>query len=150
MSTKKPSYAAVAASHQAEPSASSSTDAPPPYTAPPAEHGQNPHQTLLPPQNNGQAEEGYMVSFHNTWTPPPNDAVAKARALRRFWGAVVWAFAIWFLLGLLLGGGISDAAQNPSGRKGHWNKHGEWKGDDRVVILPHAGVEVEFVPAFSE
>jgi hypothetical protein len=37
------------------------------------------------------------------WTPPPNAAVAKARARRRFFVAFLWAFGIYVLVGWVAG-----------------------------------------------
>jgi hypothetical protein len=33
------------------------------------------------------------------WTPAPNEAVARARAKRRFFIALLWGFLIYIILG---------------------------------------------------
>ncbi|WVF65303.1 hypothetical protein IAT40_000027 [Kwoniella sp. CBS 6097] len=113
------------------------SDAPPPYSAP--THPAQPHQTILPPPTpqqqqhrvsyyrHGHADEAALVSGQGWVQPPAN--VAKSRALRRFWVAFFWAWVIWVLVGLLIGGGISDVNGAPPHRHGHWDKHGDWHGD---------------------
>ncbi|KAK1922809.1 hypothetical protein DB88DRAFT_496340 [Papiliotrema laurentii] len=142
----KPSYAAVAAS---PPKDSHQPDAPPPYSGPSTLHphagqAQHPHpgqhaqhhpsyqtgHVYLP----GQAEsQGFNP--HQAWTPPPSLEVARSRALRRFWVAFFWAWAIWILIGLMIGGGVSDIEHEPMGRHGHWGKHGRWHEDSAVYPL---------------
>ncbi|WVR08875.1 hypothetical protein IAU60_005934 [Kwoniella sp. DSM 27419] len=141
--SNKPSYAVVASSPTknvpgqaghgpAEGSSGSRQDAPPPYSAP--HHPTQPHQTLLPPQTQsyqGQVEQGYTGQATGAgWSQPP-PGVARSRALRRFWVAFFYAWAIWILVGLLIGGGISDVNNTPH-RHGHWDKHGDWR-DDRPI-----------------
>lgn len=29
----------------------------------------------------------------------------------------------------IVGGGVADVGNEPVGRHGHWDKHGEWRGD---------------------
>ena len=77
------------------------------------------------------------------WTAPPTPQVAKARAIRRFWVSFMWAWLIWIAFGyvpplidsivtdvrFIVGGGVADVGNEPVGRHGHWDKHGEWRGD---------------------
>ncbi|OCF38751.1 hypothetical protein I317_07456 [Kwoniella heveanensis CBS 569] len=124
------------------------SDAPPPYSAPshPAQHQRQtqPHQTILPPPRQPQVfytgqhlEPGFVngaggAGAGSPWVQPPPH-VAKSRAIRRFWGAFFWAWVIWILVGLLIGGGISDVNSAPPHRHGHWDKHGDWH-DDRLGV----------------
>ncbi|WVQ81337.1 hypothetical protein IAT38_003460 [Cryptococcus sp. DSM 104549] len=121
------------------------SDAPPPYTnIPPKIPPPMPCNMPVNPAYR-QAPHAQGQHFHNQhyrsaehhglpplgaegWVQPPPD-VAKARAQRRFWGAFFWAWVIWLLLGMMIGGGVSDVENNPPGRHGHWDKHGEWHDD---------------------
>ncbi|ORY28831.1 hypothetical protein BCR39DRAFT_505773 [Naematelia encephala] len=129
----KPSYAAVVAA-PGKPSGSDVTpaqnngEAPPPFADTPGPSSA-PHQTLLPPQHHPetQAQLG--------WTPPASMQVARARALRRFWVAFFWAWAIWILIGLIIGGGVNDVNSEPVGRHGHWDRNGDWHDDRQGVSI---------------
>ncbi|WVQ92979.1 hypothetical protein IAU59_000041 [Kwoniella sp. CBS 9459] len=123
------------------------SDAPPPYSAPshPAAPQNQPHQTILPPPQHYQQHhldpESGLVSQEQQqqgWVQPPAN-VAKSRALRRFWGAFFWAWVIWILVGMLIGGGISDVNSAPPHRHGHWDKHGDWHGDNVDVGVSASG-----------
>ncbi|WWD21196.1 hypothetical protein CI109_105680 [Kwoniella shandongensis] len=143
--SNKPSYAAVAApgptpaaasapapgkNAGGQASQSGPSDAPPPYSAPSASHQTFPHQTILPQQANPSLES---ANEEGIWIQP-TAAVARSRALKRFWLAFLWAWLIWIAIGLIIGGGVSDVETNPSGRHGHWDKHGEWHNDNIAIV----------------
>ncbi|KAK8844144.1 hypothetical protein IAR55_006938 [Kwoniella newhampshirensis] len=141
--SNKPSYAAVAAPGTVKSSGPSGppapSDAPPPYSEPSASHQPHytiPHQTILPQQAHPALESGVGAGSSGEteqWIQP-TAAVAKSRALKRFWLAFFWAWMIWILVGLIIGGGVSDVESNPTGRHGHWDKHGEWHGDSIAIV----------------
>lgn len=63
-----------------------------------------PHQTILPPQPQAEpfqssSAESHLLPDANGWTPPPSMAVARSRAIRRFWVAFFWAWFIWIAVG---------------------------------------------------
>ncbi|WWC90974.1 uncharacterized protein L201_005913 [Kwoniella dendrophila CBS 6074] len=151
--SNKPTYAAIVNSDTPTKSSNSNSgigssgagpsDAPPPYTAP-SHNAQIPHQTILPPSDQQQQQQQLQRSYQNDvesshhnqngWTPPPSYAVARSRALKRFWLAFFWAWLIWIFIGLLIGGGVSDISNdNSRGHHGHWDKHGEWHDDNGGV-----------------
>ncbi|KAL1405147.1 hypothetical protein Q8F55_008772 [Vanrija albida] len=54
----------------------------------------------------------------------PEREIALARARRRFFGALCWAFVIYLVLASITGSTIHDVARR--GRHGHWDKQGVW------------------------
>ncbi|OCF78876.1 hypothetical protein I204_00820 [Kwoniella mangroviensis CBS 8886] len=127
------------------------SDAPPPYTEPGHPHPSSsiPHQTILPSPPAQQQRYIQDVESHQSssgWTPPPSYAVARSRALKRFWMAFFWAWLIWIFVGLLIGGGVSDISNDRSrGHHGHWDKHGDWHDDNGKVYFEDVGVSSLFV-----
>ncbi|WWC63779.1 uncharacterized protein I303_106384 [Kwoniella dejecticola CBS 10117] len=166
--SNKPTYAAIVNPHTDTSSTSNSkgngnsgisssvnttggpSDAPPPYTEP--SHNQNPgaipHQTILPPPPQHQrdlesASASASARATNGWTPPASYAVARSRALKRFWSAFLWAWLIWIGIGLLIGGGVSDISNDESrGHHGHWDKHGDWHNDKGGVYFGSGAVSL--------
>ncbi|WVW79611.1 hypothetical protein I302_101580 [Kwoniella bestiolae CBS 10118] len=150
--SNKPSYAAIVSNSSTKSNGQGSipqsagagagvgpSDAPPPYTEP-----HIPHQTLLPPPQQQQRQYPQDVESNQTsngWTPPPSYAVARSRALKRFWTAFFWAWLIWIFVGLLIGGGVSDISNDRSrGHHGHWDKHGDWHDDSGRVYIASEGI----------
>ncbi|WRT69309.1 uncharacterized protein IL334_006293 [Kwoniella shivajii] len=153
--SNKPSYAAIVSNSPPKSSAIISgasttggpSDAPPPYSEPNQHHNPIPHQTVLPPPTQHQQRNDIESASHGHgtvgWSPPPSYAVARSRALRRFWLAFLWAWLIWIFVGLLIGGGVSDISNDPSpGHHGHWDKNGEWHNDKGGVYLANGVVNV--------
>ncbi|WWC72866.1 uncharacterized protein I206_106830 [Kwoniella pini CBS 10737] len=153
--SNKPTYAAIVNPNTASKSGESGngrigsssgpSDAPPPYTEP--SHNQIPHQTILPPssshQQQGQSWDIESARLSNGWTPPPSYAVARSRALKRFWSAFFWAWLIWICIGLLIGGGVSDISHDESrGHHGHWDKNGDWHNDKGGVSFGNGAVSL--------
>ncbi|CAD6567166.1 MAG: hypothetical protein TREMPRED_003355 [Tremellales sp. Tagirdzhanova-0007] len=124
--------AATPAKQSSEQGGSGQGDAPPPpYSEPSA----LPHQTQLPPQTlqiqypSPDQLESSPLTRADGWIPPPSLAVARSRAIRRFWMAFFWAWLVWICIGMVIGGGVSDVGSNPVGRHGHWDKNGRWRED---------------------
>jgi len=107
-----------------------------------------PQPVPVPHAHQNHLESGPPVGGHGQittgWTPPPTPQVAKARAIRRFWVSFMWAWLIWVAFGyvvfhdndgfiaddrFIVGGGVADVGNEPMGRHGHWDKHGEWRGN---------------------
>ncbi|TYJ59093.1 hypothetical protein B9479_000082 [Cryptococcus floricola] len=89
-----------------------STNKPQPQAMPPQ------RQLQQHPTQSAHPEQGPVA--HGEWVQPP-DHVVRSRALRRFWTAFFWAWLIWTVIGLIIGGGVSDVENNR-----HWHKHQKW------------------------
>ncbi|ODN97314.1 hypothetical protein L198_03877 [Cryptococcus wingfieldii CBS 7118] len=89
-----------------------STNKPQPQAMPPQ------RQPQQHPTQSAHPEQGPVA--HGEWVQPP-DHVVRSRALRRFWTAFFWAWLIWTVIGLIIGGGVSDVENNR-----HWHKHQKW------------------------
>jgi hypothetical protein len=61
-------------------------------------------QALTAPSPHGQLVQhpsttNAHVHSHGSWTPAPNMSVARSRAQRRFWVAMIYAWLIYLLVG---------------------------------------------------
>ncbi|KAG7567010.1 hypothetical protein FFLO_01269 [Filobasidium floriforme] len=111
---------------QEAPPPSSSTSQQTPISHP-GPSGSVPHSHVHPQPFIHSRPSGSVVMYnYEGWTPPPNDAVARARARRRFFVALAWGFLIWIVLGGLIGGGAADMSQTRKhrdrGRMHTWTK----------------------------
>ncbi|EIW67115.1 hypothetical protein M231_03750 [Tremella mesenterica] len=138
MSANKGTYAAVVANGKSrQESSSEQGDAPPPYSGPsqPIYPAPTAHHPPLGPSSASAAEAGVP---EGGWEAH-NMRMARSRAIRRFWGAMFWAWVIWILVGFIIGGGVSDVSSAPMGRHGHWDNDGHWVPDPVYTYVPDDG-----------
>lgn len=129
--SNKGTYAAVVANGSSSKPDDPPVEAPPPYSGPSQPQPQTHVPASLP--RPADTESAGLISEVTRLQQ------ARSRALRRFWGAMLWAWIIWILAGLIIGGGISDVQNAPVGRHGHWDKHGRWKADKTYTYISDDG-----------
>jgi len=112
--------------------------APPPYAAPnnnvqhagsslssPSQAGQFgptpignyfPHHVMHHPHHHGGGPTIAFLPYHDPHSPYAL-AQAERRAMRRFWGALIWAIGVYMLMGMFAGS-VADEAKGRRGRGG--------------------------------
>ncbi|KAI5454961.1 hypothetical protein NCC49_002237 [Naganishia albida] len=134
------------------PDAKQDSAAPPSYAA--AVAGAGPSTQQQPPQARTHSpsnnEQSNLRQAHNSqrayhagrnaeeqWMPPSSESEVRSRTRKRFFIAALWAFGIYTLLGLLIGGTVEDA-RSAGRHHRHSGRHNPQRPiDDAPPMDPH-------------